>query len=122
GGGLADCSAQRRGAWRALRDGLGGTPAQPEYWRWTIGRPSTEAIPLLLGRVVDIAEAHRLADRKLEPYRRLSRHGLPAVRGVSAFLDELAAQSVPCAVATSATRVHTDLLLNRLGLLERFAG
>ena len=61
------------------------------------------------------------ADRKLEHYRRLSRHGLPAVRGVSAFLDELAAQSVPCAVATSATRGDTDLLLNRLGLLERFA-
>ena len=28
---------------------------------------------------------------------------------------------MPCAVATSATRVDTDLLLNRLGLLERFA-
>jgi len=118
---LVDSNAHHRGAWRALLDELGVTPAQPEYWRLTIGRPSTEAIPLLLGRVVDIAEAHRLADRKLEHYRRLSRHGLPAVRGVSAFLDELAAQSVPCAVATSATRVDTDLLLNRLGLLERFA-
>ncbi len=118
---LVDSNAHHRGAWRALLDELGVAPALPEFWRLTIGRPSTEAVPLLLGRAVDIAEAHRLADRKLEHYRRLSRHGLPAVRGVANFIDELAAQSVPYAVATSATRADTDQLLSRLGLLERFA-
>jgi len=118
---LVDSNAHHRGAWRALLDELDVAPALPEFWRLTIGRPSTEAVPLLLGRAVDIAEAHRLADRKLEHYRRLSRHGLPAVRGVANFIDELAAQSVPCAVATSATRADTDQLLSRLGLLERFA-
>jgi len=118
---LVDSNAHHRGAWLALLDELGVAPAQPEYWRLTIGRPSTEAVPLLLGRVGDVAEAHRLADRKLEHYRRLSRSGLPAVRGVSAFIDELATQRVPCAVATSATRMDTDQVLGRIGLLERFA-
>src|SRR2546428_1365879 len=34
--------SHHRGAWRALLDELGVTPAQPEYWRLTIGRPSTD--------------------------------------------------------------------------------
>ena len=118
---LVDSNAHHRGAWRALLDELGVAPAPPEFWRLTIGRPSTEAVPLLLGRAMDAPEARRLADRKLEHYRRLARHGLPAVRGVARFIDELASQSVPCAVATSATRFDTDRLLGRLGLLDRFA-
>jgi len=118
---LVDSNAHHRGAWRALLDELGVPPAQPEFWRLTIGRPSTEAIPLLLGRAMDAPEARRLADRKLEHYRRLARHGLPPVRGVAAFVDELAALNVPCAVATSATRFDADRVLGRLGLLDRFA-
>ena len=118
---LVDSNAHHRGAWRALLDELGVAPAQSEFWRLTIGRPSTEAVPLLLGRAMDAPEARRLADRKLEHYRRLARHGLPAVRGVARFIDELASQGVPCAVATSATRFDTDRLLGRLGLLDRFA-
>src|SRR4029453_15554637 len=39
-------------AWRALLAELGTEPAHPEHWRLTIGRPSEEAIPLLLGRRV----------------------------------------------------------------------
>jgi beta-phosphoglucomutase family hydrolase len=118
---LVDSSAHHRDAWRALLDELGVPPAQLEYWRLTDGRPSVEAIPLLLGRPVDAAEARRLADRRLEHYQRLTRQGLPAVRGVAAFIDELGAQQVPCAVATSATRFDTERVLGRLGLRDRFA-
>ncbi len=77
-------------------------------------------MPLLLGRELPWAEAKRLADRKRDHYLRLARHGLPAVRGVLAFIDTLEAEGVPRAVATSASRHDVDRLLGRLGLRERF--
>jgi beta-phosphoglucomutase-like phosphatase (HAD superfamily) len=48
---LVDSGVHHRAAWRALLDELGETPAQHDYWRLTIGRPGTEAVPLLLGRI-----------------------------------------------------------------------
>jgi beta-phosphoglucomutase family hydrolase len=118
---LLDSGAHHREAWRALLDELGVSPAQPEFWRLTIGRPSVEAVPLLLGRATPSSEARRLADRKHDHYRRLARAGPPPVRGVVAFIDALAARSVPCAVATSASRFDADRLLGRTGLRARFA-
>src|SRR5204862_3002776 len=96
---LIDSGAHHRAAWRALLDELGVAPARPDYWRLTIGRPGNEAVELLLGRELSWTEARRLADRKRDHYLRLARHGLPAVRGVTTFLDELATASIPCAVA-----------------------
>ena len=117
---LVDSGAHHRQAWRALLDELGLAPVGPEFWRLTIGRPSVEAVPLLLGRATSRAEAHRLAERKQDHYRRLARGGPPLVRGIVAFVDELAARRVPRAVATSASRYDADRLLGETGLRERF--
>jgi len=117
---LVDSGAHHRQAWRALLDELGLAPAAPEFWRLTIGRPSVEAVPLLLGRATSRAEAQRLAARKHDHYRRLARGGPTLVRGVAAFVEELAARRVPRAVATSASRYDVDGLLGRAGLRERF--
>src|SRR2546425_2786978 len=70
---LIDSGAHHREAWRALLDELGVAPAQPDYWRLTIGRPGNEAVPLLLGHPLSWAEAMRLADRKRDHYVRLAR-------------------------------------------------
>ena len=117
---LIDSGAHHREAWRALLEELGEPPAQPDYWRLTIGRPGNEAVSLLLGRDVPWPEARRLADRKRDHYLRLAGHGPPAVRGVTVFLDGLEARAIPHAVATSASRVDVDRLLGRLGLRARF--
>jgi HAD superfamily hydrolase (TIGR01509 family) len=117
---LIDSGAHHREAWRALLDELGVVPARPDYWRLTIGRPGNEAVELLLGRPLSGPEAMRLADRKHDHYVRLARHGLPAVRGVTAFIDEVAAASIPRAVATSASRFDVHRLLGHLGLHHRF--
>jgi beta-phosphoglucomutase family hydrolase len=117
---LVDSGAHHRQAWRAVLDELGVAPAQPEFWRVTIGRPSVEAVPFLLGRPIPPAEAYRVAARKQEHYRRLSREGPLTVRGVAAFVDALVARGVPRAVATSASIVDADPLLRRLGLRDRF--
>jgi beta-phosphoglucomutase len=117
---LVDSGAHHRQAWRAVLDELGVAPAQAEFWRVTIGRPSVEAVPLLLGRPMPPAEAYLVAARKQDHYRRLARDGPLTVRGVAAFVDILASQGVPRAVATSASIADADPLLRRLGLRDRF--
>jgi HAD superfamily hydrolase (TIGR01509 family) len=117
---LIDSGAHHRHAWRALLAELGAEPADPEHWRLTIGRPSEEAIPLLLGRRVSGAEARRLARRKRDLYQERAQAGLEAVPGVPAFLESLARHDVPRAVGTSASRWDAERLLDDLGLLRFF--
>jgi HAD superfamily hydrolase (TIGR01509 family) len=103
-----------------LLDEMGAEPADPEHWRLTIGRPSEEAIPLLLGRRVSDAEARRLARRKRDFYQARAQKGLDPVLGVREFLESLEELGVPCAVGTSASRWDAERLLDDLGLLRFF--
>jgi beta-phosphoglucomutase len=116
---LVDSGAHHRDAWRLLLGDI-GVPPPPEYWRLTIGRPAEEAVPLLLGREVDHAEAVELARRKRELYGQLAARGTRAVPGVPAFVRALAAASVPRAVGTSATRRDAEALLAEIGLRDHF--
>lgn len=117
---LIDSGAHHRHAWRALLAELGTEPADPEHWRLTIGRPSEEAIPLLLGRRLSGAEARRLARRKRDLYQERAQAGMEPVAGVPEFLESLARQGVPRAVGTSASRWDAERLLDDLGLLRHF--
>jgi len=117
---LVDSGASHRAAWAALLEELGVVPSSPDYWRLTIGRPSEEAIPLLLGRRVPDWEAYQLARRKRDHYARLSRQGPRAVAGVADFVSELVRRRVPLAVATSASSYDGDHLLRGIGLLHHF--
>jgi HAD superfamily hydrolase (TIGR01509 family) len=117
---LIDSGAHHRKAWRALLDELGVEPAEPEFWRVTIGRPAEEAVPLLLGHRVEPAEARRLALRKRELYASFAAGGLTSVPGVLPFVDALARLGVPRAVGTSATRSDVESLLGALGLRRYF--
>ena len=117
---LIDSGAHHRHAWRMLLDEMGAEPADPEHWRLTIGRPSEEAIPLLLGRRVSDAEARRLARRKRDFYQARAQKGLDPVLGVREFLESLEELAVPCAVGTSASRWDAERLLDDLGLLRFF--
>jgi beta-phosphoglucomutase family hydrolase len=115
---LVDSGAHHRDAWRATFRDLGVTPP-PEFWRITIGRPADEAVALLVDGV-DRAEARRLAEVKRDHYTRLARRGTVPVAGIPAFVDALARDRVPRAVATSATRRDLERVLDALGLRPRF--
>ena len=117
---LVDSGAHHRQAWIKLLGELGVAPPR-EFWRRTIGRPSVEAVPLVLEKPVPLAEARRLANRKHHHYETLAARGLPAVAGVIAFVESLRARAVPIAVATSARGSDVVDLLGPLGLLDRFA-
>jgi len=116
---LVDSGAHHREAWIRMLGEL-GVAAPPGFWRQTIGRPSAEAVPLLLGEPIAPAEARRLARRKQEHYQTLAARGPRAVPGVAAFVETLHVLEIPLAVATSARRSDALELLGPLGLLERF--
>jgi len=99
---LIDSGAHHRAAWGALLAEIGEDP-HPEHWRLTIGRPSEEAVPLLLGRRLSDYEVQRLARRKRDLYVDFARKGIVTVAGVSRFIADLARQKVPRAVGTSAS-------------------
>ena len=117
---LIDSGAHHRHAWRMLLAELGTEPTDPDHWRLTIGRPSEEAIPLLLGRRVSGAEARRLARRKRDLYQERAQGGLDPVPGIREFLEALARLDVARAVGTSASRWDAERLLDDLGLLRYF--
>ena len=114
---LVDSGAHHRDAWRAMFRDIGVTPP-PEFWRITIGRPADEAVALLVD--VDRAEARRLADVKREHYARLARRGTMPVPGIGGFVEALAHDRVPRAVATSATRRDLERVLDQVGLRPHF--
>ena len=116
---LIDSGAHHRDAWRLLLGDIGVTPP-PDYWRLTIGRPAEDAVPLLLGRRVDRTEAAALAQRKRDLYSQLAVRGTRAIPGVSAFVETLARQKVPRAVATSAGRREAESLLTEIGVRRCF--
>jgi len=116
---LIDSGAHHRAAWRALLEEM-GEEADPEYWRLTIGRPSEEAVPLLLGRPMSDWEIRRLARRKRDLYVDFARAGLVTVAGVSRFVAALADHGVPRAVGTSASGFDVHHLLAGAGLRRYF--
>ena len=117
---LIDSGAHHRAAWRALLAELGEEPAHPEYWRLTIGRPSEEALPLLLGRRVPEHESWRLARRKRDLYVSFARAGMVSVAGVREFVAALSRLGIPRAVGTSASRFDVDRMLVGVGLRRHF--
>src|SRR5438094_147704 len=115
--------AQKRrwaAAWMALLAELGEEAAHPEPWRLTIGRPSEEAVPLLLGRAMPDYEARRLARRKRDLYVGFARAGLVAVAGVRDFVAMLEHLRVPRAIGTSASGFDVDRVLAAVGLRRAF--
>jgi len=117
---LLDSGAHHRAAWQALLEELGTEPSRPDYWRLTIGRPSEEALPLLLGRRMPDPEVWRLARRKRDLYMDLSRGGMVPVPGVREFVATLSRLGVPRAVGTSASRFDVHRLLAGVGLQRHF--
>src|SRR5262249_61819520 len=74
---LIDSGAHHHAAWRALLEEIGEEPAHPEPWRLTIGRPSEEAVPLLLNPPLSDYEVRRPPRAQRDPYLHFPPRGPP---------------------------------------------
>lgn len=88
------------------------------------GQRNDEMIPALLGRQVDEGELARLAARKEQIYRELTRPVLndTMVAGLKNFLQELRDLRAALSVATSGPQENVDFVLDGLGIRSFFQG
>jgi len=83
------------------------------------GRTNEEWIPELFGEM-DADRLQVLADEKEQMFRDMFIPEENIVEGVMDFLNTLASQDIPMAVATSAPRENADYILSRLSIEHYF--
>ncbi len=92
---------------------------EPDYFTKTFGLRND---PILRGIVPDAPRVllDEMALRKEELFRAAARGHLEMLPGVPGLLDLLDEQSVPKAIVTSAPRLNLDMMLETLGIADRF--
>jgi HAD superfamily hydrolase (TIGR01509 family) len=66
------------------------------------------------------ARGRAIMEEKEAAFRRLAQAGLEPLPGLMALLDRIDAAGLPIAAVTNAPRANADLLLNALGIRQRF--
>lgn len=117
---IVDSSAQHEAAWERLAEEA-GLPLPPGHFKRGFGMKNEFIIPNLYKWADQPADINRLSLRKEELYRELVvEHGLSPLPGVIAWLDQLRASKIPCAVGTSTPRLNIEAVLKVVGLENRF--
>lgn len=83
------------------------------------GRTNRDWITNLFGTLTE-QQLQAYADEKEEFFRTLYEPHIKPVTGLLNFLDLLVANSIPCAIATSAPLENVDFILNKTGLRKYF--
>src|SRR5688572_3622658 len=97
-----------------------GLPPLDETQRARLdGKRNTDIFPDLLGRELPREELLAVSEEKESLYRTLSRGRLAPLAGLERFLEILAANGIPVAVATSGPAENVRHTLAELGLAER---
>jgi beta-phosphoglucomutase len=118
---LVDSGNLHREAWRRLCQEEGVSLEDPEFWRFTIGRRTEDALPVMLGRPLEPQERVRLTERRIGLYHELLQKQTVPVPGVTAFLNDLRIRGVACGLATGALPISVSVTLDALGLADAFA-
>lgn len=120
-GTLVDNMTFHARAWLVLMAQLGVTGLTLEtFERDWAGRKNAEILRELFPGIDD-AEVRRLSDEKEVCYRACYAPHLRPLAGLEAFLDGLARDGVPLALATAAPPENRTFVLDGLGLASRFA-
>src|SRR3989442_2389420 len=118
---LVDSGNLHRESWRRLCQEEGVPLEDPEFWRFTIGRRTEEALPVILGRPLEPQERVRLTARRIALYHELLQKQTVPVPGVTTFLNDLRIRGVACGLATAALPISVNVTLDALGLADAFA-
>lgn len=120
---LVDTEPLHYEAFRRIAPGIGVELDYAEYLRTYIGfddRDAVRALHAAAGRPEPTdADLARWKQSKQAAFDELIASGVPMIAGARALLEE-AAQRMPVAIASGATRRDIDLILGPLGLRERF--
>lgn len=107
-------------SWKQFCAAHSFTLSEDELTRYVNGRVAREVLEYLFKRELTAEEVHRYTEEKEGIYRRLYRPHLQPTRGLVDFLQQLKAQGIPTAVATSAPATNIDFTLTGTGVKEYF--
>jgi beta-phosphoglucomutase len=116
---LVDTYGAHFRSWQILAGELGQTLSE-EQFRPTFGRTSREAMEQLFGPRFDEAEIARFDARKEELFREILRKDFPAMPGARRLIESLGAAGFGIALGSSGPPENVALVLDRLGVAERF--
>lgn len=117
---VIDSSAQHEQSWELLAAEI-GKPLPEDHFIRGFGMKNQVIIPRILAWTDDPDEIERYSLRKEALYREIiAREGIRALPGVKSLLEMLDAQGVPCAVGSSTHRENIEVVLDILGVRERF--
>ncbi len=118
---VVDSSALHELSWEELAKER-SLPFPPGSFKKTFGQVNSHIIPNILKWVSDPDEVDELSRRKEFIYRALcTKNGLPMIRGVREFLQDLKTFHIPCAIGSSTPLVNLKFALDSLDLWEYFA-
>ncbi|MEA3187622.1 MAG: beta-phosphoglucomutase [Chthoniobacter sp.] len=118
---IIDSSAHHEESWERLAAEI-AKPLPPGHFKRGFGMKNEFIIPQLLAWTEDKAEIERLSLRKEALYRNVvQERGLVPLPGVEAWLRELSAAKVPCAVGSSTHRLNIETALEMIHLRQYFS-
>jgi beta-phosphoglucomutase len=116
---LVDSSDAHYRAWSRLGEEL-GKPHPREIFEQTFGMHNRQIIPLWLGKDIPPEEVERLSERKEEMYREIAAGSLKPLEGVVELIAALFEDGFLLAVGSSGPTANVELVLNVLGVRDRF--
>lgn len=118
---IVDSSPHHRISWEriAAEDGL---PLPDGFFARSFGMKNERIIPEILGWAQTMESVRALAERKERIYRDVVREeGITSLPGVTRWLDQLQAASIPCAIGSSTCRANIDCVIDVIGLRAYFS-
>jgi beta-phosphoglucomutase family hydrolase len=106
--------------WTELLASLGHPTERETFIHRTIGKVNSEILREFVSPDLSDAEIATLSRRKEELYRQRFRPLLKEVPGLHRYLELVAAQGIPMALATSAGRENVNYVLEGLGIQAFF--
>jgi beta-phosphoglucomutase family hydrolase len=117
---IVDSSRAHELSWEQLAH-LENRVLPPDHFKRSFGMRNEQIFPDILRWTTDPAEIKRLAGLKEELFRNIIRkNGIAPIPGVTTFLDQLRATSVPCAIGSSTPRENIDCVMEMIGLRSHF--
>jgi beta-phosphoglucomutase family hydrolase len=117
---IIDSARLHEQSWHRLAAELGKSITPASFIRG-FGMKSARIIEEIHGWAREPAEVADLTNRKEALYRQIvAQSKIAPLPGVVAWLEQLRAADVPCAVASSTHRLNIDAVLDRIGLKKAF--
>ncbi len=107
-------------AWKEFCNRYHISFSKEEFRKTFFGRTNEQVIPILFNKELTTKEIQKLGDEKEMLYREIYQPEIKPLKGLITFLEDLKANNIAMAIATSAPPANVDFVLNNLKIGHYF--